>query len=99
MQTEGDTVLVAGATGGVGQLVTAKLLEVRDSPAMQPPRQLPGFVGHLPQAWHACATAAGVQGQGARQECAEGSGAAWKAAQPGGIFWQAVVSSTSCYVS
>ena len=38
MQTEGDTVLVAGATGGVGQLVTAKLLEVRDSPAMQPPR-------------------------------------------------------------
>lgn len=29
LQVPGDTVLVAGATGGVGQLVTAKLLDVR----------------------------------------------------------------------
>ncbi len=28
LQEKGDTVLVAGATGGVGQLVTANLLEV-----------------------------------------------------------------------
>ncbi len=28
MQAPGDTVLVAGATGGVGQILTAKLLEV-----------------------------------------------------------------------
>lgn len=27
-QSPGDTILVAGATGGIGQLVTAKLLEV-----------------------------------------------------------------------
>lgn len=29
IQEPGSTVLVAGATGGVGQLTTAKLLEVR----------------------------------------------------------------------
>ncbi len=28
-QVPGDLVLVAGATGGVGQILTAKLLEVR----------------------------------------------------------------------
>ena len=28
VQAPGDTVLVAGATGGVGQILTAKLLEV-----------------------------------------------------------------------
>lgn len=28
MQVPGDLVLVAGATGGVGQILTAKLLEV-----------------------------------------------------------------------
>lgn len=32
-QAEGDLILVAGATGGVGQLVTAKLLEVREQRA------------------------------------------------------------------
>lgn len=30
MQDAGDTVLVAGATGGVGQLATAKLLDVSE---------------------------------------------------------------------
>ncbi len=33
LQEQGDRVLVAGATGGVGQLVTAKLLEVGVDPA------------------------------------------------------------------
>ena len=34
----GDTVLVAGATGGVGQILTKKLVEVRST--FPPPRDM-----------------------------------------------------------
>ena len=85
MKVPGDLVLVAGATGGVGQILTAKLLEVRTLLLYISGRSKPSLLEafkpkNLLSIWlgPACTAeysdfscAAWLQGQGADKECGE----------------------------
>lgn len=93
LQEPGATVLVAGATGGVGQLLTAKLLDVSGScwPGMLACGTGPPCCTTTLKTTHDCTaftdlfTAARLQSQGAEPQRRQAAAVVWsrRRAQPG----------------